>query len=399
MDTGVDGGGAISLGSQVGQMLSGQAPSEPAPEAATSAAESGAPPTEPDAPAESASAEPTDTPAETEPSAEPAAEASAAEPVSKEPEVDPLAGATALTYTVDGESRTFDGIKVLGEDGAIVTPDAMPDLIRRLGERDHMMTTNRTLYEQNQTLEKLTEWSTKDASGKDVVLTGRAAAEAARVDVGTLKAALQTALSIFSKPPTEFVGQNEKGEIVWDPRGMEQLKLLAQVAERNASDAIRQEFASRFAVQPSTAPDIAALAPKIISAASTAAGVTAALSPDSVAILTDLLPNFVRPATPEDRRLNPALTIGEPVVDPKFQSLVAFHANQQKTVASTTQSAVDATKTNAAKLAAAARGQPKPKAPVAPAKPVPQPQQRVVDAGDAWDRMERAAAKAVAGAR
>jgi len=337
-----------------------------------------------------ADAPPPDAPAADAPAPSPAAAPAPTDAAAPDTPVvadDPMVGATSLSYRVDGQEKTYDGIKILKDGGAVIGDDAtLADLQRKLGERDHLVGTNATLYKQSQALERLTEWKTTGSDGKESVLTGAQGIEAQRIALGTTAAALQTIASIFTEAPSKFLGQDKDGNIVWNPEAIEQLRLRSTLAERDARDAVRVQMTS-LAATPTTpaAPDIPALAPQIIQQTATALGVDkAALTSEAVAFLTDLLPQFIRPATPEDRRLNPALTIGEPVVDPRFEKLVAQQAAQRKVVAQTAQTTAAATAANAARIAAARPKAAAPK-PAAPQKPA---DTRTKDADAGWDMME-----------
>lgn len=390
VDSGTTDGGTISLGSQVGEMLSGFTPSEPAPEADASAAEPSAPSTEPAAPAESAepTAEPSETPAETDPaSAEPAApDATAA---SKEPEPDPLKDAKALTYTVDGQTRTYDGIKVLGDDGAIVDAAALPDLMRRLGERDHLVTANQQLFRDHDTLTKLTAWTTQGADGKEQTTTGPEAIVESRASAASDKASLQVLAQALLDPVkfARLVAVDDKNQVILNPEAREALETQMELASDRAAGKIRAELAQqivRAAAPVASEPDYATEGPRLIGEVAAQFKLDATkLTPADRAALLELLPNFVKDGK----------------VHPTWQKEVKRAIERSAQVASIATTATDAAKQNAARLVAAAKRPAKPAAPAAPAKPVPAATQRAQDSGDVWDRMERAAAKAVAGAR
>lgn len=384
IDSGVSDGGAVSLGSQVGEMLSGMSPSEPAPDAAASAAESGAPPTETGAPAESATAEPSATPAGTEPSAEATPDAAA---VPKEPESDPLKDAKAATYTVDGQTRTYEGIRVLGEDGAIVDAAALPDLLRRLGERDHLYDTNQRLYRDHDSLTKLTTWTTQDAEGKPQTYTGPQAVVESRATAASQSASLQV-LAQALLDPTKFarlVAVDEKNQIILNPEAREALETQMELAADRAAGKVRGELAQQLVrsqlPQPS-APDYTAEGPRLIGMVAEQYKLDPAKlsAADRVALL-EQLPFHVKGGQ----------------VSEVWQKEVKRAIERSAQVASITTTAQTAAQANAAKLAQVARA--RPKAPTVPAKPISPQVQRAVEAGDAWDRQERAAAKAIAGAR
>ena len=62
------------------------------------------------------------------------------------PPDDPLKDATPFTYTVDGQVKSYDGIRVLGDAAIVENATALADLQRKLGEWEHLKGANQTLY-------------------------------------------------------------------------------------------------------------------------------------------------------------------------------------------------------------------------------------------------------------
>lgn len=328
---------------------------------------------------------------------------------------DPLAGATPFSYTVNGEQRTYEGIKVLGEHGAVIDASALPDIARRLGERDHLYETNQAQYRSLQQLERLSEWRTTGEDGKEVVIGGQEGLVTGRVQTGRLGAALDTLASVF-KPDSQgkysklasLIMVNEAQEIVPDFAALQHLHTEADLAEMRAEQAIRKALDSLL-TQPSqpsqssaapSVPDVAQHAPAIIDQAAKSAGFDAKLLTDKDrSFLASQLPRYIRTVTDADRMRNPSLQLGGPIVDASFADVVKdraeLRAEQSTTVKAVTQTVTNASKENAARLAAAARGvKPQANTPRTPApKQTQEPEDS--DADSLWAMREKAAAQAI----
>jgi hypothetical protein len=394
MMAGPEDGGSISLEAFVGQAFGDLSEGEPESAGSTGSAAG-------ETPAEHPAADPATVPPEGTEAPEragtpPADAAAATVPDAKAeaaPADDPLKDAKAATYTVNGESRSYDKLKVLGEDGAIIAAADLPDLMRRLGERDHLYETNKAQYEANQQLERLTEWRTTDADGKETVLRGLEGLATLRVQHGKLAAAFDTLASVF-KDPAKFVGllgQDETGKLVFDQNAVNHLLTESDLAEVRAEQAIRSTLASLVrAPEPtaSAAPDYATHAPQIIDAAAKTVGLdTKVLTDKDRTFLAQQFPRYVRTVTEQDRRGNPTLKVGGPIVDETFTQLVKDRIESRQELAKTVTASTAASTANAAKLAAAARGKPA-TTPTAPARRTPTPDTRAKDADAGFDLME-----------
>jgi len=277
---------------------------------------------------------------------------------------DLLAGAVPLAYTVNGESRTFDGIQVLKDNaGAIVSPEALQLLTRRLGERDHLFEHGQARDKKYSDLEKLTEWRiTRD--GRQEVMSGAAAIEMRELGLELLKAEVSELRGMFDQPPTKWLAQDEQGNIVWNKdaftewnRGLSQAQ---KIAYHEGKSRFSQHIATATApaAPPTTlAPEqLTSLAPQAVDFAASVSQITN-LTPESKELLTELAPRYLRVANADDIKENPALKPGQPVVDASFTAVVKrIHANQAK-AATVVQVNDKAAKDNAARMAAALRGQ------------------------------------------
>lgn len=306
---------------------------------------------------------------------------------------DPLEGAASITYMVDGQERTYDGITVLKNGAGIVEPEKVADLQRKLGERDHLFETGQAQYAKLQAFDKATEW--KDG---DRVLTGVPALEAQRVFIAQAAITINELAAILQ--PENFwkyaaIGQNPDGThyIQPDQEALKGLReRLAFVTEREGFNA-RREFSQRIpqtaTPQPAATSDasVESMAPQTVVALASQMKVT--LSDDSKAFLIGELPRYVRATTPEERP-----TYGARIVDKSFANLIqreAKTATATKQIAETTTAAA---KANAARLAAAnPGGKSKQPARITPTK---EPERtRDDDFDDLWDQREKAAAGAL----
>jgi hypothetical protein len=401
--------GGISLEDAIGSLMGdGDFGSDDSAPAASPSDAAGAPPAERQGTAETpAPPEGTATPSER--AGAPPADATKATPDAAAPAAltppadDPLATAVPFTYTVNGEQKAFDGIRVLGEHGAIVEPQALELLQRRLGERDHLFETSRQQYAQVQQFERLSQWHQKDAEGKEQVLSGPEGLMTMRVQMGTLAAAYDTLAAVFSNPE-QFAAlvsvqamPDGTQRIVPNKAELSNLLTRSDLAEARASTAVREHLTKLVgAVEPSApaqTPDYTAAAPQIIDAAARTANVDAkALTDKDRAFLSAQFPRYVRTVTEADRRGNVTLKLGGPIVDESFTQLVKDRVELRTEVAKTLKSTTDASAENANRMAAALVGT---RPPAAPARTAPQPtpdNSRATDADRAWDLRERLSA-------
>lgn len=375
--------------------------SEPGPEDTTGEA-AGAPPAElPTSPDEAPPPEGTD---KAERTGEPPKAAAQEAPDKSGAEPDLLKDAKPATYTVNGQERTYEGLRVLGEDGAIIGKDDLPDLLRRLGERDHLYETNQTLYENQKTLERLSEWKVRGEDGKEQVLQGRAGLEALRVENAQKDASLSALVSIFqrdqsgnypnfSKLVSVTEGPNGQLLIVPDPDFLNSLIARSNDAEQIAGFRVREELGKlSTAPQPSQStsqPDYSAQAPQIIEAAAKSLGLDSKVLTDrDKGFLAAQFPRYIRTATEQDQRQNPTdsrYKVGSPIVDASFTQVVKDRVEMRKEASASVTANVRATTENNARLAAAARG--KPTAKTTPQKRTTEPNERATDADKGFDML------------
>lgn len=280
----------------------------------------------------------------------------------QETDDDPLQHAEPLSYTVSGQQRSDERIKVVKDLGAFIEPKDLPHIQQRLSERDHLYETNREQYAKYQALEKLTEWKQGDT-----VLTGPPAIEAQRVFVEQSKETIRQLASVLK--PENFakyvdIGQNEDGSYFVQPNqaALNDLRERLQFANDRAGFEEKRRFASLAPTisqpvvpQAADAP-IETLADPTVDALAQQLGVT--LSPDAKTFLASQLPRYVRPTTDAEKP-----QFGPRIVDSAFADLIKREARSAATVAKVAETASTAATRNAPRLAAAMIG--RGKAPVA----------------------------------
>lgn len=384
---GTAGSASQDLGSAIGSML-GDFGNDSAPDDQDAGVEAGAPPAEasPDAP------ESSPTP-DAAPEVEPDASAPApATPESPAPEdIDPLATAKSLTYTVNGQERTVEGIKVLSDElggEGIITREALPDIIRRLGERDNLYEQNQWAFQQRQELEAASAWKVTKEDGSESLVTGKEGIAEMRIAHARQEASLQTLIAALQDPEQfrQMVAVDQNDQIVLNPQFIQSLLTRAELAEMKAEQATRGLFGQLLqAAQPApAAPDFSRYAPAIIKQA--AGDKFSTLSPKDQDTLGKQMLRYVRPSTPAERQAGQ----GPHIVDAEFASLVQEWVNLRSEGVKAATTAASASSSNAAKLAAARIGTkattpaPSTRPPRAPAKPI--------DADTAWAMREKALA-------
>lgn len=287
-----------------------------------------APASNPAAPSEAHEPEatPLTAPAETDP-----AEDAPSDPANPSEDEDPLKGAEPFTYTVNDQTKTIDGVHRIPGEGLIVPEDKVQHFQLLASRADTLERQTQEMYQKNRALEALTAWTTKDADGKDVTLTGPQALEAQRVRMARVEAASQELSAYFDQSPAELLKlmtTDEQGNPVWDPSALNNLRTRMQLAALNAERSTQSEFQKLASTPPTPqAPDIERVAPTVVSTYAQQLGVT--LSPEATQTLTALVPRFIRATTPEDIAQNPALAKEPLVVDGTFEALVKQLAQAQ----------------------------------------------------------------------
>jgi hypothetical protein len=335
-----------------------------------------------------------------------------ADAANQAPDDDPLKDAKPLTYVVNGETRTAEGLMVLGDRGAIVPAEHLQKLQQRLSERDHLFEKSQAEYQRysalEQTFNKLTEWNAgKDAQGNDRVLTGADGLETQRVLLGQTMATLNT-LAAALDDPNQFAALVDVQQdpatgqfyILPNATAVAALRTRAELAAVRAEQQARSHFASIRSQLPQrgqptpTVPaadaPIESIAMPTVEQAITDLKVTGFTAEDKQ-FFASQLPRYVRPTTPQEKAQN----LGSRIVDESFIKLIQREATRRAESSQTAAQASQIAQENARRLAQAATG----KRPTTGTKPTPQTPprvsvaaQRATDADDAWDRAEKAAA-------
>ncbi len=374
-------GSATSVEDFVGAAF-GDFSSGPAPESGTSAT--------PETPAPSAAPDPAppDVPTNgTLVDAPPATPAAAPTDAVADPTQtdDPLKDAAPLTYTVDGVTKAYEGIKVLGDVGGIIEPAALKDVQQRLSEHEHFRTANQQLYQKVQQYEAL------GGEKKVAELSEQLAATNA---IGSLL------LPMFSgdvNSVLKFLQQNADGTIGWNEDARAVLLDKLVLARDRAEMTARGSFQSSVTQAQSQGQQGQVKAHATQTALQEVRKSYPHWTPDDFAAAEQHLAVYgdylIRPATEaEAQRYGNGIRAGQLMID--YPRLAAWTEQRNATRAAQAQTAAtvtNASKENAARLAAALPGTRKAQA--APA--APQAPSKAKDAEDAWDLRERLASSAM----
>lgn len=286
---------------------------------------------------------------------------------------DPLAGTEPFTYTVNGETRTLDGVYRVPGEGLLVPEDKVASL-QQLAERAEILDrVSREVTDHNASYERLSAWTVTDAQGKEHTLTGLQGLEAMRVDSARVNAAVSIIDGLLSDPAKllGLLAQDDKGQLVVDPSAVETLQMRIQLAANAAEQRARGSFANLRSPAPATSTgpaNYAASAPKIIeSAAGSAYNV---LTAEDRNFLASQIGRYVRAVTEEDRRWDPSKKIGAPIVDAEYAQLVQRTAAQRADAKRVAEAAERAGKFNGGTERGRQPAKPatKPAAPVVPPK-------------------------------
>lgn len=304
------------------------------------------------------------------------AEAPATEPTA---EVDPLANAKPFEYTVNGEAKSYDGIKVLSNpdgsiQGAIIPAESIKDVQYRLQRQEYLETQNKALYDRVQDFDRVafTAPDGKEYAGLDAV-------QQLTTEHAKLMAAAQVMASVLESPeklvPLALAAHaGDQSEI---QRLSREVALNAREAAFKAREqwTTRQQSARQEATQTQQRTEVTRQA--ITSAVQHWASQFPALTKDDLQRATahfeKLSTAIVRPATP-DEATQAGVKPGELVIDHQVihgwladrAELRAQQANAQRDV---TTKAQQAALENARRLAAAAPGKSGPRAPSQATKP------------------------------
>lgn len=293
-----------------------------------------APTSEPTRPAPAASAKPTETPkADAQAPVAPIVAPTTTEPAAEDG--DPLAGSKPLSYIVDGETRTIDGVHEYEGGGAVIMAEALPKIKDRLQQADRLVAQNRSLYAQSQEYERL---------------GGVQGIQQLRAEKAVLDASGTILLRALTDPNTLVA-------LATDPAAREALlrdvRLSAREAHSEARERFQTEVSQATAQRTAASHTQTAIGNAVGQLARSFDGMTAE---DVQAVRNHALrvqSAIVRPANPDEARAA-GVRVGEPIIDlPTIHSFLADrHALRQSTRDAAKRDA-DAARDNAATLAAA----------------------------------------------
>lgn len=309
--------------------------------------------------------------------------ATAGSPATPDAAADPLAGAQPFTY---GDGKTLEGVHVIPGEGALI-PEANLHVLRSLAEqRDALDQSSQQYADQVQDFERLTTFEVEGHDGQPVRLSGVDGITELRASVARTFAENEAYKAVLADPQKILALIARDGDkFVLNPDAVEAMKLRINVAARDADDAVRS-FMSQHArpraerpapsraepSSPAAREALSAQAPRIIEAAAKQSGLDFKLLTDTdKAFLAAQIHRYERKVTEQDRRFNPALKIGQPIVDAEFANVVKDRIGLRQEAAAAAKASAKAAAENAPKLAAAAPVKPvaAPAAPATPAKP------------------------------
>jgi hypothetical protein len=218
-----------------------------------------------------------------------------------------LATATPLDFTVNGESKTFDGIQVIPGHGAIINEDALPGVRDLLQKGQQAWDANRELYQETERYRALEYTSASGEASKGLDAFASALTDNAR---------LNAAVKVFA----DTLGSPDRiAALIADPTAYENLKLRLENATERASATARTQWGER--VQRTTEgvetqPDrlTAMLGSHIDSLKSYVPQLTQADWNEAKTIFGPFATQIVRRATPDDARAA-GVKVGSLVVD------------------------------------------------------------------------------------
>lgn len=376
------------LGEMFGDFSGGGEPPEPVASAA------GSTPAEPAKGTEPESADGTDK----TPSDGPTPDAATADA-----EGDPFKDTTPATFVVNGQSIPVEDIRVFPQGGAVIRPEALPNVLSKLAERETLSERVRTRDAEYNTLAKVSEW-TDQSSGK--TYTGPEAAIEMRVGNAALYAENQLLVETLTDPvklfailATEQVPDGKGGlteRIVVNPTALANMQREMALTSRELSASIRDHYKGVMAESSKAQPapvNFEQAAPELIKLVAQGEKLDASvLTPADRTMLAKQLPYHTKDGK--------ASIEWQELVKERIQLRTEQKASSRTLVDSTAK----ATKEGLANMAAAARGvkqAPKAATPVKQKAPAPQVQQaeRMADEGELFDMMVRSGSSAMRNAR
>jgi hypothetical protein len=305
---------------------------------------------------------------------------------------DPLEGTEPYKYTFGNESKVLEGFYRVPGEGVMIPEDKVPQLEQLAVRAEMLDRASREHESANALFERLSEWTSVGADGKEVTLKGAEAIQQGRLDYARQAAYRQVSDAYFNDPNrlaslltfNPETQQFERNEAEWD-----KAKIMVENATIRAETETRGWLAQRYQEPPKPqAPNYAEQAPIIIQQLAQSANADpSVLTPDDRSYLAEQLPRYIRPATREDIRVTPTLQMGQPVVDAAFRAVVTRSIQMRKSSVDQAQAATKASQFNAGQDKGLRAGKPQIKSP--PSKPATQQPQKPGKAD--WDAPLQAA--------
>ncbi len=319
-----------------------------------------------------------------------AAPAASATPPAPSPDAVP--DAKPFTFNVQGKEHTVEGWHHLPGEGVFVPDQQVPHLQLLMSRAEFLDGQHKDLQRQVQDTETVLAWTPPGATAP---VTGRAAVEALHTSRAELLAEVQAYQTLLSNPENlrQILAVNEDGSLAWNDLATKNFLLELNQTKGSVKQAVAQHFAKfgQPAPQAATAPqgfDAVKSAPAVVEHAIASAADSSTwkqhLTAEDRTWAQQLVPRYVKAATAADAQANPAIRVGEPLLEPEFTELLRDRAKLREGTAKATSSAATAGKFNAGmnkgKAAPAAR-------PAAPSTPAAAPPAQRKGKAQAWDEI------------
>lgn len=348
-------------------------------------------------PVASGSSEGADTPAAPlAPAPAPAGDDGVAKPaaVPAAPEPAAVPDAKPFTFSVQGQERTIQGWHHLPGEGVFVPDEQVPHLQLLMSRAEFLDGQHKELQRQVSDTEKVLAWT---PPGAQAPVTGRAAVEALHASRAELLAEVQAYQSLLSNPENlrQILAVNEDGSLAWNDLATKNFMLELQQTKGRIAQAVSAHFATLGAPAPAAAASAPATfdavknAPAIVDHAISQAADGSTwkqhMTAEDKAWAQQLVPRYVKTATAADAQANPALRVGEPLLEPEFTDLLRDRAKLREGTAKAASTAATAAKHNAGMNNGRPSARPAARPPAAPPAP-PTPTRRKGKA-EAWDEI------------
>lgn len=314
-------------------------------------------------------------------------------------EGDPFQETTAASYMLNGQPVSVEDIRVFKEGGAVIRPEALPNILSKLAERDTLSGDVRTAKQQYDTLSKVSEWTGPDnrtVTGPEAALERIVAHAAVLSENELIVSQVLTCPDLHAAGflTTELRADGQGGQyeaVIFRPDAIKSLQTQNELRQLKASQAIREHFKTVISQSSQSQPapiNFETAAPELVKLVADQAKLDAsALTAGDRAMFAKQLPYHLKGGL--------ASLDWQEMVKERIQLRTDQKTSSQRLVSSTE----DATKKGLANMAAAARGmKPKPVAST-PAAPVSPQNERLKNEGDLYDQMEHASARALRAAR